>query len=162
MKTIRQVAPFFRDFLLDPRRLNPDTIRLEWKHKGTDTYFDASSLSDGTLRFMALATLFLQPKPYKPSVILLDEPELGLHPSAITLVASLMQKASTESQVIVSTQSSLLLDHLEPEDVLVADRGDGATRFSRLDSARLQSWLEDYSLGQLWEKNEIGGRPAPE
>lgn len=162
VKTIRQAAPFFRDFLLDPRRLNPDTIRLEWKHKGTDTYFDASSLSDGTLRFMALATLFLQPKPYKPSVILLDEPELGLHPSAITLLASLMQKASTESQVIVSTQSSLLLDHLEPEDVLVADRVDGTTRFSRLDSARLQSWLEDYSLGQLWEKNEIGGRPAPE
>ena len=162
VEAIRQVAPFFRDFLLDPRRLNTDTIRLEWKHRGTDAYFDASSLSDGTLRFMALATLFLQPKRYKPSVILVDEPELGMHPYAITLLASLMKQASTESQVIVSTQSSLLLDHVEPREVLVADRVHGATQFTQLDSSRLESWLENYSLGQLWEKNELGGRPAQE
>ena len=78
------------------------------------------------------------------------------------MLASLMKKAATDTQVVVATQSSLLLDHVEPEDVLVADRVDGATRFTRLDPARLKSWLEDYSLGQLWEKNEIGGRPAPE
>ena len=160
--TVRQVAPFFQDFTLDPLRLNPDKIRLEWQHEGTDAYFDATSLSDGTLRFMALATLFLQPVAYRPSVILVDEPELGMHPYAIDLLASLMKSASADSQVIVSTQSSLLLDHLEPEDVLVADRVDGATQFTRLDSSRLESWLEDYSLGQLWEKNELGGRPAPE
>ncbi len=160
VRTVRLVAPFFRDFTLEPELEKPDTILLRWEHGGTDAYFDASSLSDGTLRFMALTTLLLQPN--KPSVIVLDEPELGLHPSAITLLASLMKKASTDAQVIVATQSALLLDHFEPEEVLVADRVDGATRFSRLDSARLQSWLEDYSLGQLWEKNEIGGRPTPE
>ena len=162
VNTVRQAAPFFRDFALEPLRLNPDKIRLEWRHEGTDAYFDASSLSDGTLRFMVLATLFLQPTEYRPSVILVDEPELGMHPFAITLLASLMKSASTDSQVIVSTQSSLLLDHFEPEEVLVADRVDGATRLARLESSRLESWLEDYSLGQLWEKNELGGRPAPE
>ena len=160
--TVRQVAPFFRDFALEPELDKPDTILLRWEHKGTDAYFDASSLSDGTLRFMALATLFLQPKAYRPSVMVLDEPELGLHPYAITLLASLMKKASNDAQVIVATQSSLLLDHLEPGDVLVADRVERATQFTRLESSRLESWLEDYSLGQLWEKNELGGRPAPE
>ena len=162
VNTVRQVAPFFRDFALEPLRLNPGKIRLEWRHEGTDAYFDASSLSDGTLRFMALATLFLQPTEYRPSVILVDEPELGMHPFAITLLAALMKSASTNSQVIVSTQSSLLLDHFEPEEVLVADRVDGATRLAPLEPSRLESWLEDYSLGQLWEKNELGGRPAPE
>ena len=161
-RTVRQVAPFFEDFELEPQALNPDKIRLEWRHAGTDAYFDASSLSDGTLRFMALATLFLQPEEYRPSVILVDEPELGMHPYAITLLAALMKQASTASQVIVSTQSSLLLDHFEPEQVLVAERVDGATRFTRLESSGLESWLESYSLGQLWEKNELGGRPARE
>ena len=161
-KTVQQVAPFFEDFQLEPQRLNPEKIRLEWRHVGTDAYFDGSSISDGTLRFIALATLFLQPGSFRPSVILVDEPELGMHPYAITLLASLMKLASVETQVIVATQSSLLLDHFEPEDVLVADRIDGGTQFTRLDSAKLESWLEDYSLGQLWEKNEIGGRPRSE
>ena len=161
-RTVRQVAPFFQDFQLEPQRLNPDKIRLEWMHAGTDAYFDASSLSDGTLRFMALATLFLQPATYRPSVILVDEPELGMHPYAITLLASLMKQASTEAQVIVSTQSSLLLDHFEPKEVLVADRIGGATQFTRLEMSKLESWLDSYSLGQLWEKNELGGRPTRE
>ena len=162
VSTVRQMAPFFRDFALEPLRLNPDKIKLEWKHEGTDAYFDTASLSDGTLRFMALATLLLQPTEFRPSVIVIDEPELGMHPYAITLLASLMKSASADSQVIVATQSSLLLDHFEAEDVLVADRVDGATQFTRLDPSRLESWLEDYSLGQLWEKNELGGRPARE
>ena len=160
--TVRQVVPFFQDFELEPQRLNPDKIRLEWRHTGTDAYFDAASLSDGTLRFMALATLFLQPQEYMPSVVLVDEPELGMHPYAITLLAALMKQASTGAQVIVSTQSSLLLDHFEPEEVLVAERVDGATQFTWLDSSKLESWLESYSLGQLWEKNELVGRPGPE
>lgn len=161
-RCVRLVAPFFDDFLLDPDRLNKETIRLAWKHKNSDQYFNASALSDGTMRFIVLATLFLQPKEYRPSVILVDEPELGLHPLAITLLASLVKQISAETQVILSTQSPLLLDHFQPEDLLIAARVDGGTKFTRLDSASLQTWLEDYSLGQLWEKNELGGRPEPE
>ena len=161
-RTVQRMAPFFDDFLLEPQKLNPDKIRLEWRHKGSDAYFDASSLSDGTLRFIALATLLLQPESYRPSVILVDEPELGLHPYAITLLASLIKQASTETQVIISTQSPFLLDHFQPEDILVADRMDGGTQLTRLDPSRLDSWLQDYSLGQLWEKNELGGRPVTE
>lgn len=159
---IQRVAPpFFDDFLLRPDPLNEESIRLAWKHKNSDQYFGASALSDGSLRFIALTALFLQPERYRPSVIVVDEPELGLHPYAITLLASLMRVASVNAQVIVSTQSSLLLDHFRPEDVLVSDRVDGGTHLTRLDPAPLGEWLEDYSLGQLWEKNELGGRPSP-
>jgi predicted ATPase len=161
-RTIRLMAPFFDDFALEPQRLNPDKMRLEWRHKGSEAYFDASSLSDGTLRFIALATLFLQPEEYRPSVILADEPELGLHPYAITLLASLVRHASAQTQVVLSTQSPQLLDHFDPEDVLVADRVEGGTQLARLHSDQLAAWLEDYSLGQLWQKNEIGGRPTAE
>ncbi|MFZ4624632.1 MAG: AAA family ATPase [Rhodoferax sp.] len=161
-RTVQRVAPFFDDFQLEPQRLNPDKIRLEWRHKGSEAYFDAPALSDGTLRFMALATLFLQPEAYRPSVMLVDEPELGLHPYAITLLAALVKQASVTTQVIISTQSPFLLDHFQPEDVLVADRVDGGTQFTRLDPVKLDAWLQDYSLGQLWEKNELGGRPGVE
>ncbi|PHS31644.1 MAG: chromosome segregation protein SMC [Methylophaga sp.] len=162
-RTIQRVAPFFEDFRLAPQQLNAEKIRLEWKHKGSDDYFDASSLSDGTLRFIALTTLFLQPDAYKPSVILVDEPELGLHPYAITLLASLIKQASINTQVIISTQSPLLLDHFNPEDILIADRQNGGTVLSRLESSKkLDLWLEEYGLGQLWEKNEFGGRPQAE
>ena len=109
-RTVQQVAPFFDDFQLAPLALNPDTIKLEWRHKNSDQYFNASSFSDGTLRFIALATLFLQPLELRPAVILVDEPELGLHPYAIELLASLIRQASKETQVIAATQSSLLLD----------------------------------------------------
>ena len=160
--TVRLVAPFFDDFVLEPLALNEDTIRLEWKHVGTDDYFDVSSLSDGTLRFIALATLLQQPKELRPSVILLDEPELGLHPYAITMLASMVKTASVDTQVILATQSPILLDYFEPEDVLVADRVDGATEFTRLDSEELAVWLKDYSIGELWAMNDLGGRPAPE
>jgi predicted ATPase len=160
--TVQRVAPFFDDFLLKPLRLKPDDIKLEWKHRNSDQYFDVSSLSDGTLRFIALATLFLQPESHRPSAILVDEPELGLHPYAIGMLASLIRQASVDTQVIASTQSSLLLDHFQPEDVLVADRVDGGTQLTRPDPKRLAKWLEDYSIGQLWEKNELGGRPAGE
>ena len=160
--TVRQVAPFFDDFQLEPLELNEDKIRLEWRHRGSEAYFDASSFSDGTLRFIALATLLLQPVNLRPSVILLDEPELGLHPYAITLLASMVKQASVKTQIILATQSPTLLDHFDPEDVLVADRENGETRFSRLDSEKLAEWLREYSLGQLWEKNELGGRPAHE
>ncbi len=161
-QTVRLAAPFFDDFALQPTELNEEKILLEWRHRGSDAYFNASSLSDGSLRFIALATLLLQPESLRPSVILLDEPELGLHPYAITLLASLLKQASNASQIMLATQSPLLLDHFEPEDVLVAERLEGATQVRRLESGKLKAWLEDYSLGQLWEKNEFGGRPARE
>ncbi len=161
-KSVQRVAPFFDDFELAPDPLNEEMIRLSWKHKNSSQYFDASSLSDGSLRFITLATLFLQPERLRPSVILIDEPELGLHPFAITLLASFVKQASEKTQVILSTQSSLLLDHFLPEDVLVANRVNEGTSLNRLVDSELSEWLETYSLGQLWEKNELGGRPCSE
>jgi predicted ATPase len=160
-RTVQRVAPFFAEFRLEPLRLNPSDIKLEWRHKSSDQYFDASSLSDGTLRFIALATLLLQPESDRPSLILVDEPELGLHPYALEILAALVRQASASTQVILATQSSLLLDHFEPQDVIVADLENGSTQLRRLDAERLASWLESYSLGQLWEKNELGGSPSP-
>jgi predicted ATPase len=161
-RTVQQVAPFFAGFQLEPLALNPDTIKLEWRHERSDRYWNAASFSDGTLRFIALATLFLQPVELRPSVILVDEPELGLHPYAIGLLASLIKQASKETQVIVATQSPLLLDYFQPEDILVANRVDGATTIERLKPEPLADWLKEYSLGQLWEKGELGGRLGKE
>ncbi len=155
---VRMVAPFFDTFSLVPYRLNPEHIRLAWKEKGCASNFNASALSDGTLRFVCLATLLLQPE--LPSVILIDEPELGLHPYAIKLLSALLKSASEKSQVIISTQSVTLVNQFDPSDILIADREGAQTVFKRPDKEKLASWLEDYSLGELWEKNVIGGRPA--
>lgn len=159
VNAIRDVAPFFDDFILEPLELNTQKISLEWKEVGHDKYMPPSAFSDGTLRFIALAALLLQPALYIPSVILIDEPELGLHPYALQVLASLIGYASKSSQIIVSTQSAFFLDNFEPANVLVADRIDGETVFNRLNSEMLGNWLEEYSLGQLWEKAELGGRP---
>ena len=156
------VAPFFEDFDIRPFALDERILRLRWLHTSTDRSFDVSEFSDGTLRFIALATLLRQPAGLRPSTIILDEPELGLHPFAINVLASLIQSTSVQTQMIVSTQSAQLIDSFEPEDVLVADRVDGATQLTRLKSSELAEWLEDYSLGELWQKNQLGGRPAPE
>ena len=160
--TVRLVAPFFDEFQIEPLALNAEKLQLEWRHRGSDAHFGASSLSDGTLRFMALSTLLLQPVELRPKAILIDEPELGLHPYAIGLLASMIRSASVDTQVIVATQSPILLDYFEPEEVLVAERKDEETKLRRLETAPLREWLEDYSLGQLWEKNELGGRPGSE
>ena len=159
-RTIQLAAPFFDDFALKPQALNPETILLEWQHKGSDSYFNADALSDGTLRFIALTTLLLQPDSLRPPVILLDEPELGLHPYAITLLSAMVKKAAVNSRVIIATQSPRLLDHFEPEDVIVANRVNGEARFERLNPEALEERLEDYSLGELWEKNDFTGRPS--
>lgn len=157
--TIKLIAPFFNAFILRPSSLKPDSIQLEWQHKNSDNYFNAASLSDGTLRFICLATLLLQPAEKLPTTILLDEPELGLHPAAIQLLANLLQSAATRTQVIVSTQSVTLINQLKPESIIIVDRNDGQSNFRKLTSAELSSWLEDYGLGDMWEKNIIGGRP---
>ncbi len=159
VNAIRDVAPFFDDFVLQPLELDSERISLEWIEKGHDKYMSPSSFSDGTLRFIALATLLFQPIHYKPSIILIDEPELGLHPFALSVLASMVRFSASTSQIIISTQSAFLLDNFEPEDVLVADRVNGATEFKRLNTEMLADWLDSYSLGQLWEKAEIGGRP---
>lgn len=156
--TVRLVAPFFDDFQLRPNPFRPDEIQLEWQEVGSDTPFRAAQMSDGTLRFICLATLLLQPAP--PTTILIDEPELGLHPYAIGVLASLLRSISKSRQIIVSTQSVPLLNQMDPGDVIVVDHKDGASQFSTLDAAQLADWLDDYSLGDLWEKNVIGGRPC--
>ena len=155
--TVRQIAPFFEGFRLEPSRLNPDKIRLEWREKGSETYFNAHALSDGTLRFICLATLLLQPT--MPAVILLDEPELGLHPAAISLLAALLESAAQRTQVLVATQSVTLINQFTPEFVWVVERENRASVFKHLESADMSAWLENYSLGELWEKNILGGRP---
>ncbi len=160
LKTIQLVAPFFKDFLLRKHPDNKDQIELEWIEKGENTIFKAHSLSDGTLRFICLATLLLQPEELKPKAILIDEPELGLHPFAINLLASLLRSNSKKRQIIISTQSPSLLNEFSCEDVIVADRKNGVTDLSRLNSDELKNWLDKYSLGELWGKNLIGGRPT--
>ena len=147
VKTIRLAAPFFDDFNLRPSPLNNKKIQLEWREKGSDSYFNAHTLSDGTLRFICLSTLLLQPT--LPSTILIDEPELGLHPYAITLLANLLQSAAEKTQVIVSTQSVPLVNQFTPEDIIVVDREDGQSVFKQLDKQSTEHWLEEYGLGDL-------------
>lgn len=159
---VRLAAPFFDDFKLRPIPTTPDLIQLEWLQKESDYPFRANQLSDGTLRFICLATALLQPS--LPSTVLFDEPELGLHPFALTLLANLFQQATTQTgkQVIVSTQSAPLLNEFTPEDVIVVERAQGQSTFRRLESAQLSEWLKEYSLGELWQKNILGGRPQNE
>ena len=160
VKTVRLVAPFFGGFLLRPRPNNENQIELEWTEEGEDTPCKAHLLSDGTLRFICLATILIQPEELQPETILIDEPELGLHPFAIAVLASLLHSTSKRCQIIASTQSTDLLNEFSPEHVIVADRKDGATHLQRLNAKALETWLSDHSLGELWEKNVLGGRPA--
>jgi predicted ATPase len=158
VSTIRLVAPFFDDFRLRPSPFNEQKIQLEWSERSSDAYFNAHALSDGTLRFICLATLLLQPN--LPSLILIDEPELGLHPYAIQVLAGLVRSASEKTQVILSTQSVSLVNQFAPEDLVVVDRNKGESVFRRLSPEDMKDWLEGYSLGELWEKNVFGGRPG--
>ena len=155
---VRIVAPFFDDFRLERMIDSENQIQLEWYQKGSGNLFYPNQLSDGTLRFICLATALLQPE--LPPIMLFDEPELGLHPYALNLLAAMLQSAAVSSQIIVSTQSSMLLDEFEPEDVVVVDRVGDESTFKRLDTAELTDWLKDYSLGELWRKNVLEGGPA--
>ena len=159
VQTIRLIAPYFDDFRLEPKESNKELIVLQWHQKGCDDIFNASQLSDGTLRFICLATLLLQPEELQPATIIIDEPELGLHPYAITLFADMVKQVSTRKQLIISTQSVELLNEFGVEDIVVVDKDkDGSSTFNRLDEDKLKEWLEDYSLGDLWQKNILGGR----
>ena len=156
---VQLATPYFEDFVLEPLRRNDQTIRLEWKQRNSDAYFDADSLSDGTLRFVSLATLLNQPKWSMPSLIVIDEPELGLHPLAIRLLAEMLDAASEHTQILVATQSVTLLDNFPIEQVIVADHDGKGSLFRRLKADDYQMWLENFSVGELWEKNVLGGRP---
>ena len=153
---VQAVMPFFKDFTLETTKNGlEENVKLTWSQKGTDYPMQSFHLSDGSMRFICLATALLQPNP--PSVIIIDEPELGLHPAAIEILANLIEVASRNTQVIVATQSPLLLDKFNVEDIIIARRDKGATVFERLYEEKLKLWLDDYSLGELWVKDVIQG-----
>jgi predicted ATPase len=158
-KTVKLAIPYFDDFVLTPRTLatEEEQINLQWRQEGSDYTFWPSQLSDGSIRFICLVTALLQPDP--PSTIIIDEPELGLHPYAIVLLGSLLRSASERMQVIVSTQSVPLVNEFSVDDLIIVEREDGDTVFKRYDEDDFKVWLEEYSVGELWEKNVLGGRP---
>ncbi len=158
VEAVRLVAPFFGDFILKPNA--QERVRLNWHQKGSDYPLRPYHLSDGTLRFICLATALLQPNP--PSTMIIDEPELGLHPYAIEILAELIQSAAERTQLIVSTQSPALVDCFQPEDIVVVTREKGASVFKRLNAQELSAWLEEYSLGDLWRKGVVAAGPSHE
>lgn len=161
VETIKVIAPYFEDFILEPYKAGQEEkIKLQWKQKGSSLPMQSYHLSDGTLRFICLATAMLQPHP--PELMLIDEPELGLHPEALGILAELIKMRKAKTQFILSTQSPTFADFFEPEDIVTVNRKDGATIFERLDNNSLKDWLEDYSLGELWRKNVIAGGPVHE
>ena len=161
VSSIQAVAPFFHDFYLEPTGEDGDeSILLRWQHAKHDSPFSANLLSDGTARFICLATLFLQPQSCRPDTIILDEPELGLHPAALEVLADIIRATAKETQVICSTQSVAFANLFDPKEFIVTDEEHGVSQFRRLDKEPLEQWLEEYGIGDIWAKNLIGGRPA--
>jgi len=161
VRHIQLMVPQFLDFDLEPLPENDKYVRLNWREKGSDYLFGPHQLSDGSLRFMALATLFMQPPNLRPRVIIVDEPELGLHPAAISSLAGMVKAAAPATQVILATQSSRLVDEFTADQVMIVERDEKRPRtlFRRLKDEDLGEWLERYCLSELWEKNVLGGRP---
>jgi len=160
---IRLVVPQFQDFILEPNKSG--NVMLKWRDNSASDYiFLPNQFSDGSIRFIALATLLLQPKRTMPSVIIIDEPELGLHPYAITQLAEMIKEASNNSQVIIATQSPYLIDEFSADDIVVVesekDEGVSHTTLKRLKENDLKDWLVNYTISDLWDKNIIGGRPV--
>ncbi len=159
LRNIRMVLPQFYDFVLEP---NPSGyLSLNWRQTGCEEIFGPHQFSDGALRFVALTTLLLQPAATAPMTIILDEPEIGLHPYAISILAKEIRTASKTSQIIVSTQSPLLLNEFSCEDVITAeyDNENQCSVLKRHKESELREWLDEYTLGELWEKNVLGGLP---
>ncbi len=153
---VRLLLPFFAEFVFSPEN---GSIALQWREKNDETVYDASQASDGMLRIIALVTLLCQPDESLPSLILLDEPEIGLHPHAISMIAALVQQVSYRTQVMVATQSVTMVDEFELDDIVVVDRVNGESVLRRLSSAEYATWLEDFSPGEIWSRNLIGGGP---
>lgn len=155
---IRGMVPSFGYFNLMPSSTEEREIHLQWYPKGReDVLFDERYFSDGTLRMMSLVTLLLQP--VLPALVLIDEPEIGLHPAAMTMIGDLLKKAAQKTQVIISTQSIDMVNLFQPDDVLVCDYKDSQSQYRRLNSAELEQWIEEYTIGEMWEKNVFGGQP---
>ncbi len=152
IKVIQSIAPYFSDFFF---RLNTEGyLRLQWQDKYSSNVYGATDLSDGTIRFIALTTLFLQPN--LPQTLVIDEPELGLHPFAISKLSGMIKGAAAQgTQVILATQSTDLLSYFEPDDIIAVDQNNGESVFNRLKQEDLDIWLTDYSLGDLWKQNII-------
>ena len=157
IRVIQSVAPYFSDFYFQPTAA--DMVRLQWKDKYSSMIYGPTDFSDGTIRFIALAVLFMQP--WLPKVIIIDEPELGLHPVAIEKLSGLIRMAAQKgTQVIIATQSAELISNFEPEDVLTVDQNEEGSTIKRLDRAALEHWLDEYTLGDLWKQNIMrGGQP---
>ena len=162
VRHIQRVMPQFGDFSLEPLPGNDRYTRLNWSDSTKRDYlFGPDQISDGSLRFMALTTLFMQPPALLPKVIVVDEPELGLHPAAVVELAGMIKRASKDSQIVLATQSTRLVDEFSPEQLVVVERDDasGSSLFHQLNTEQLQDWLQRYSLSELWEKNIVGGQP---
>lgn len=160
IESTKIIMPSFGDFVLRPPPKQPDHIRLEWREQNSDMVFGAHALSDGVLRFICLATLFLQPPETMPPIIIVDEPELGLHPVAITVLAELIRAAAADTRIFLATQSALLLDRFNADEVIVVNRMGNQSHAHRLNANALAPWLEEHPLSQLWEMNVIGGTPV--
>ncbi len=159
VSSVQMIMPSFGDFYLEP---DNGFVRLNWRDNSANDYvFTSDQFSDGTIRFIALATLLLQPEATMPSVVIIDEPELGLHPFAISQLAELIRDASLHAQVIISTQSTRLIDEFPANCVTVVENAEGSnyTIVRQLDEDSLRTWLQDYSISELWTKNVIGGQP---
>lgn len=156
---IRIIAPYFKDFILKPDENG--NLLPRWQHKEHETVFSFDDLSDGTLRFICLSTLLLQPLDFLPDTILIDEPELGLHPHAISVLAGIMKSVAKQGkQIIASSQSVTLINEFNAEDILVSDLKNNETHIRRLSQEEIKDWLDDYQIGTIWEKNIIGGTPG--
>ncbi len=154
---IGRVLPDFDRFEIED---DYGKVLLRWKAKWTEKTFGAHLTSDGSLRFFALVTLLNLPPEMLPSIILLDEPELGLHPAAISLIGGMIRSLSTERQIILATQSPLLVSSFDLDEIVVLDIQDGRTKFTKHGPGDYQRWLDDsFTTGDLWQKNLLGGRP---
>ena len=160
VQDVRFAVPHFGEFRF-PKTDRDDKVSLEWSPRhDPDTTMGPLEMSDGTLRYICLSTLLLQPPELQPSLILIDEPELGLHPFAITLLAEMIGAVADGKQVLVATQSAQLVSEFDPSDIIVTETEGGMTTFDRLDESQLGDWLDEYSLGDLWLMNHLGGRRA--
>jgi predicted ATPase len=155
----RLVMPYLKDFLLNMQVSGKSKeikkVNLSWRTKRSDYPMQPYHLSDGSIRFICLVTALLQPNP--PTILIFDEPELGLHPEAIRLIGELINSAAKRTQIIVATQSPLLIDQFEIEDIVVVNRKDDQSVFERFNKENFDKWLEDYSTGELWVKNVLQG-----